>query len=452
MFAYSLYCRTLFTGAFPPKNKEGLTIIDLSCFSKEVVQVFLDMMYGMKREDAIDIDVEELLKLADFMQADSNIPLITETLRHMLDVDNCLEIYNLAGAYNFSKLQTVTLTFISGNLQKLTKTDAWKTLDGETLLSLLKEPMIQCKPETLVGEGWKQCFSGKSDCDILMGVNFKEECVRKTPTFFLREPSSIISVQRHVIDEEVHKLYFVFGKELFYIMMFKGNMLIFKYNQNSKLFVPNLPNAVIKSVNKMNVLFVLVTEGNTEDVTLMCIPSTAQYGEEKKFSLVKVSLVGEVEDITQITTTFKVQDFNVVGSSKCRKICFFGERVLHIYNIASGTCTTNITIQNILLGEIKHYFEFRGNPYAATHDKSFLRIYRLEKPFGWKLCLEREMEMDVVRLKSCSSFNECAIILESKDDSSDHIYKMDFDPMEIRHFKTSKKLSEYLFVPEHICL
>ena len=147
MYAYSLYCRKLFTGAFPPKAKDGLILIDLQCFSENVVKVFLDIMYGMEGEDSVDIEVEELLKLTDFLQADCDIPVITETLRMMLKIDNCLEIYNLAAAYNFSKLKTVTLTYISGNIQKLTKTDAWKKMDRETLFSLLKEPMIQCKPE-----------------------------------------------------------------------------------------------------------------------------------------------------------------------------------------------------------------------------------------------------------------------------------------------------------------
>ena len=456
MFAYSLYCRTLFTGAFPSKTKEGLTLIDLSSFSEEVVRVFLDIIYGMKGEEVVSIEVEELLKLTDFLQADSDIPVITETLRMMLEIDNCLEIHNLAGAYNFNKLQTVTLTFISGNLQKLMKTDSWKKMDRETLFSLLKEPMIQCKPETSVGEAWKFCFSDRSDGDILMGVDFKNEYMRRTSMRYLHEDSSVIAVQRRVIDKEVPKSYFVFGMELFYIMTFQNKLVVSKYDQRVKMFIPNLQKPVINSIgdcSKMTVAGILVNEENGEDLTLVYVPKKAQYSDANTFSLVKVSLTAETDKVIQINTSFNVHASKIVGSPKGRKIYFCGRQYLHIYDIAMRAFTTQIPIlPTIHVGGIKHFFEFKQSLYVRTHDKAHLRLHSLEKASSWKLCFEKELKMNVLRLKSCSSSKECAIILESKDDSSDHIYKMDFDPMEIRHFKTSKKLSEYLFVPEHICL
>ena len=166
----------------------------------------------------------------------------------------------------------------------------------------------------------------------------------------------------------------------------------------------------------------------------------------------KISLVHKVDDITQITTTFKIQDFSIVVKPKGRKIYFFKGQVLHIFDIALGTFVENITTLNILPGERSHFFAFKECIYAVTHDKTHLRMYNLDMVSSWKLCLEQEMKMTVIRLKSCSSSEDCAIIIESFDDSFDHIYKFTLDPVELRHYKTIKKSSEYLFVPEHICL
>ena len=117
LYAYSLYCRKLLLGSFPPKTENGLVEIDLDCFSENTVRVLLDVMYGDTSEESVNIDIEEFLKLADFLQVDYEIEVVTAIFRKLLSTDNCLEIYNLASTYNFRKLANVALT-ISGDQLK----------------------------------------------------------------------------------------------------------------------------------------------------------------------------------------------------------------------------------------------------------------------------------------------------------------------------------------------
>ena len=60
--------------------------------------------WGSVEWDGEEVDVEDLLKLADFLQADSEIDILTEMFRNVLDDGNCLELFKLACTYNFHKL------------------------------------------------------------------------------------------------------------------------------------------------------------------------------------------------------------------------------------------------------------------------------------------------------------------------------------------------------------
>ena len=61
---------------FPPKTRDGIILVDLSCFSENVVKVLIDMMYGAKEGDIVNLDVEELVRLTNFLQADYDINLV----------------------------------------------------------------------------------------------------------------------------------------------------------------------------------------------------------------------------------------------------------------------------------------------------------------------------------------------------------------------------------------
>ena len=456
MYAYSLYCRKLFSGSFPPKERDGLVIIDLDHFSENVVRVFLDIIYGDKGEDEVDIDVEELLRLADFLQADSDIDIVTEIFRNMVDADNCLELFKLAGAYNYQKLQTVALTYISCSLERLIKSDAWKKLDEMTMLSLFKHPLIQCKPDTLVGGAWKSYFGESTTLDILMGINYGTVCSRKIDMCLLKKESNV-AIQRHLIDKERKKSYFVCCKELYYVNEYGngGDKFISKYIQTRKMFLPFSRIRSNVDLKKQTVAMALVDEENRGSLILMCVPSMA-YREEKQFSLVTLPIGGPfmtAADIAHIGTTFKLCDVSIVCNSRGRKIYFFEGDTIHIYDVDSQIFVENLRQLNSIDGELKHYIEFKGRVYAATHDKSTLRLYILnEMLFCWELYLEQQLKMNAIGLKSCSSSSGMAIILDNNDDCLDHIYMLVPKCKTLAFFKTSDRMLEYLFVPDHIHL
>ena len=74
LYEHCLYFRKLLTVSFPPESKDGRAIIDFSSFPETVVAVVLDMMYECEENDCVDIEIETLLKLANYLhQADCDI-------------------------------------------------------------------------------------------------------------------------------------------------------------------------------------------------------------------------------------------------------------------------------------------------------------------------------------------------------------------------------------------
>ena len=59
LYAYSLYCRKLLLGSFPPKTENGTVEIDLDCSSENAVTVLLDVMYDDTSEESVNIDIED---------------------------------------------------------------------------------------------------------------------------------------------------------------------------------------------------------------------------------------------------------------------------------------------------------------------------------------------------------------------------------------------------------
>ena len=463
LYACSLYCRKLFTCSFPPKTDNGLVMIDLGCFSENVVRTFLDMIYQHVVEDTVYVEVEEFFKLVDFLQADSDIDTVTELFRNILDNDNCLELYELSGAYNLKKLHSVVLAYIGTNLEKVINTVAWKGIKDDTLLSLMKNPLIQCNPAILVGKAWKSCFTGVSNSDILMGVNAPSRQAlssRMTDLSFI-EIDSNIAIQRRVFDViDQTKLYFVFHRELYCVVEhLRGRKFIFKYFQSRKQFhmiatLNSASNAINDKAKKLTPLQVLVDEKNEDQAIVMCVPGKA-YRDVKEFSLVKLprnesERKKENKEIELIPTTFKPYDFSIIWNSRDRKIYFLKESVLYIYNIEDQCFVADLPILNSIDGELNHLTVFNGDVYCVTHDNTVFRLYLLDRSaFHWHLHLEEEMKMNVTAIKSCSSSSELAIIFEN---DLDHIYKLDPELKTLTFYKSVDKLGSYLFVPDHIYL
>ena len=335
MYACSLYCRKLLSSSFPPKTENGMVIIDLHSFSENVVRVFLDVMYG-DTGPVVNIDVEEFFKVADFLQVDSQIEVVTTIFRKMMSIENCLELYNLAGAYNFHKLSTIALTFIGDHLKEIMNSEAWRRIEESTLFTLIKHPLIRCRPDSSVGMALKSYFSEERSSDILMATDFDMMFQRKNEMCFLGELDTTV-VRKHILELTDHvELYFVFNKELFYIKdtSHRGKILC-KYCLHLKSFVD------ITAINGnlgMTPLCELTKKDDYADLMILFVPVDAG---ERKFSLAKLSVsdIKMVEKMsfvtTHITTTFNVNKVDIVADPINGKIYFFNGPTIHIYDIES---------------------------------------------------------------------------------------------------------------------
>ena len=469
MFAHSLYCRTLFTSLVPSELKDGKVIIDLNSFSDSVVAVFLDILYGDVRDDCIDVSIEELLKLSDFLQAESDIQIITAIVRKQLDISNCLEIYKLAGTYHFHKLQTIALTYISNNLDSLIKSDGWKGLDGENMLSILKSPIIQCRPEKFIGGVMKSYFSESNSTNMLMSINGSEihhsgievcchdnnKKAKVTNSLFLRHEDKLTECE----------LYFVFQQELYCIHKPVNEAKdIFKYSQYLKKFIK--ADSSDTKLENLDAALALIDEDNDDTFTVLCFPAKTQ-ANQKQFALVTYiphSPTASKKSIAYVSTSFKVDEFYVVWNPRSRKIFFLSGKTAYIFNMESKNFQENQETLNSVLNEKirdSSYFThgskicftvFKGCIYAIECNDTKLKLYTLnEDTLCWDIYLESEMNRSFQWPMSCSSSTELVIILQEKNRSeTDHIYKLNPESKDLTLLKTVDPIGVYLFVPNHI--
>ena len=115
LFPVSKYCRTLFTSSLSPTFNNGVLIMDLKVFSSDTVQIFIDLIYGENTSDVCDVDAEELMRLADFLQMPEK--MLTEVMRKIINTENCLDLLELSLLYNCFPLQKVLESYICNILE-----------------------------------------------------------------------------------------------------------------------------------------------------------------------------------------------------------------------------------------------------------------------------------------------------------------------------------------------
>ena len=463
MYAHSHCCRRLFTGSFSPMKRDSIIIIDLSDFSANVVSVFLDTIYGDKGEESVDIEVEELIKLFDFLQADNEAEILSEILRRVLDVSNCVELYKLAGAYNFNKLQTVIVTFICRTLTTVIKSDSWKNVNQQTLFSLLKHPSIQCKPTILVGEVLQSHFSENTSSNILMGVKMEAQSLSPIEMCFPEKDNNIV-LKRGLLTSGTIILYFVFRKELFCLREFvDGQLGLCRYNQSVKRFELVLPH--ICTLRRFTRVHVLVDEGDKGFVNILCIPTEMDVdvddGGTVQFSLVKLTVVNEIfsnEGMLYIDINFNCTENSTVYNSKSKRIFFFDRSYVHIYSIDSKSFVESQEVHNPIDYESKCYIEFKGHIYLITHEDETITLYIFnETTYCWDLILEHKLRLNVAHFGACSSSTEFAIQLQTLTEDGhldmDYVYLVDFESKSLKYTSSSiHVMDQYLFVPDYISL
>ena len=72
--------------------------MDLNLFSSDAVVVLLDLIYGEETSKISNVDVGNVLKLADYLQIPEYI--LTEILRRVISADNFMKLHELALSFN----------------------------------------------------------------------------------------------------------------------------------------------------------------------------------------------------------------------------------------------------------------------------------------------------------------------------------------------------------------
>ena len=460
LYAISPYCRKILQGSFKAEVDNGIVLIELDDFPPNIVKLFVNIIYGEHVLEVSDIDVEELLKLFDFLQADSYIDILTEILRKLLNIDNCLELYQLSLKYNCQKLKRVILSYISCYLESVIKSDFWKQMSESTLLSLLKNPLIRSQPLQLVGVAASEHYSGIVLSNMLLGYTQKY----LSPTTLSHVACAFGNcdeekVRQHKIELPGHRetcyYCFTFRQELYVIATIhkKGNHRVFKYQQNSKDYVPvstlfkcigmvnnNWPSLVITSYSFEHVFIVFHDARGSVQVLSM------KYGKEA-FSIHEYFL---------IDTSVNFTNFLEVYNKKEQSIYFFSGANLHIYNLNSRALIVRSAAVEDIEMDLDHqlysYEYFDGKIYFIRFYEDNIQFYTYNNEgFCWDFLCGYPTEHKIVRVCSASSCNEFFVVVENDLDGLDYIYQFDTDTREMPLLRTTNAVkNSYCFVPETI--
>ena len=134
------YFKTFFSKS---KTHEGQYYqVDLSDFSHDTVKLFLDILYGQEETVDLCIELEDLLQLIDYLHADICIDIFAENLLSMVNVDNCLRLYELSTKFNSKKLKTISMVFIADNIKAITSSVSVQKLPKTLFNELLEYDIV----------------------------------------------------------------------------------------------------------------------------------------------------------------------------------------------------------------------------------------------------------------------------------------------------------------------
>jgi len=169
--AVSPYLKTLHRGSFIPEQLNNKIVIDLNNFKKEAVRFFLYVVYGSQSLTDVNVYLEDLLQLADFLQSKAILEFLLKVIRGKIRVDNCLYLYECSGKFNATHIQQLSCIYISNHFENVITSPKWKLLSQETFETLVKSPLIKSQPDDLLGKALKNFMIGelsKKDANTIL--------------------------------------------------------------------------------------------------------------------------------------------------------------------------------------------------------------------------------------------------------------------------------------------
>ena len=478
LYAISDYCRTLLTGSLPPTFKDGICIMELSSFSSDTIEVFVDLIYDEESSSVRKINVGELLKLCDYLQVPALIT--TEILRGIINKENCVTLHELSLYYNCSPFQKILETFICNHLEELVNGSNWK-ISEKALSSFQKNPLYLSKPQQLIGVKVKE---------LAHDMDMKYMMIAYNKTLYPSAKASVCSVKsgseiaRHKEFMSFHLseiVYFVYQYQLFCIVSATNEIShrIYKYNQHEEKFssVVDLsdsnnptPDDCLKLPSYLPTLMVkiVITVPTSKSIYIVFVPKGSGLW-LMKLSLDKPS-IKFVEKIDGINCWS--DHYSSIYHNHC--IYFLNDSEYFKYNIVKRSLRKQI-FQDFADEDVIPYCEyckFKGVIYLITlSPPETLKVYSLnEKDICMVLLSEHTISQmsgcDVIESRALSSQNELLLVLDLALDShkdEDEYVNGNYDDLStvICHYDPANRNlvvedkvngfgGEYMFVPEHL--
>ena len=238
LYAVSGYCRTLFMGSLPPTYENGILIMELDLFSYDTVTVFIDLVYGAEASKVSEVDVGELLRLADFLQVAEY--MMTDILRQIIDKANCLKLYDLSISYNCFPLQKVLESYICNKLEDLGERSSWDL--SETSMSRLRQNPLYLELSCTVAMETNTIAMETNTIDLkymlIACERYLSSPSTKCKTWSTENDECFVHDEVYFSQVEREILYFIFQYELYAIISISKDFSynIYKYNQQWRHF------------------------------------------------------------------------------------------------------------------------------------------------------------------------------------------------------------------------
>ena len=140
------YFQALFLGSFTPEMVDGVCSVELNEFSESSVKLLIDLLYEVENPQNLEVDCSDFLQLLDFVQVDSYLDIMGVVMREKIDIDNCLQVFEVSHLYNAKKLQRLCEIFIGSHFLEVIKNQHWGKLSLKSIADVLRSDTIRCQP------------------------------------------------------------------------------------------------------------------------------------------------------------------------------------------------------------------------------------------------------------------------------------------------------------------
>lgn len=142
------YFRGMFAGGLREAQQTEITVHGVT---HRAMSKLLDFIYTSEIE--LDLDnLQEVLAAATLVQMEAVITFCCEFIFTWLDESNILEVHKLADVFGLPQLQAKVHGYLLQNMQKLSRTDAFRQLPPDTVLRALGSQELEVDSEDQVYE------------------------------------------------------------------------------------------------------------------------------------------------------------------------------------------------------------------------------------------------------------------------------------------------------------